>query len=58
MEITDDMLERAEKAIADIPASGGGYIELYQATLAQKLSRSLIEKIARVSLEAALTKTD
>ena len=54
VDITDEMLRRAEKAIAGIPASGGGYIELYQATLAQKLSRGLIETIAKTALEAAL----
>jgi hypothetical protein len=54
MQINDEMVERAEKAIARIPASGGGYIELYQATLAQKLSRDLIKTIAYTALKAAL----
>ena len=54
MTVTDEMLDRARKAIADIPATGGGYIALYRETLANKLSRDLIDTIARTALEAAL----
>ncbi len=46
-------IEAAEMAIADIPASGGGYMELYPATLRNKLSNAMISEIARVALEAA-----
>ncbi len=54
MKITEEMIEKAEQAIADIPAAGGMVMELYRTTLAQKLSRDLIKEIARVSLSAAL----
>jgi hypothetical protein len=48
-----DLKERIAKAIRQIPASGGGVMDLYPTTLAHKLSDELIHKIASVAAEVA-----
>jgi len=46
-------IEAAAKAIADIPVSGGAYMALYQETFGMTVSRTLLDRIAKVALEAA-----
>lgn len=45
--------ERIAKRIGDIPASGGGYIEVCQVTLRSKLSPSMLREIAHVAADEA-----
>lgn len=45
--------ERIAERIGDIPASGGGAMDLYPSTLRQKLSREMIREIAKVAADEA-----
>lgn len=53
-EAENDLANRIAERISEIPASGGGAMDLYPATLRQKLTRSMIERIAQVATEEAM----
>lgn len=48
-----ELAERIRERIAEIPASGGGYMSLYPETLRQKLSDELLDRIASVAADEA-----
>src|SRR5882672_9132031 len=50
MTITDEMVERAAKAIGAIESKTNGYVELYPEPLRNKISAPLLDKIARTAL--------